>query len=191
MPPPRSVRHGRSSGPPRARAAPRPPPRPDPDHAGPRHAARRAGRRDRVPRCTRSSSATQLQVPMMATGFAICGLVFAAVAVLSVDGRRPGRPRGPRRPRRCSRRCSAGSSPSAALMFLAAAVIMGMIWSGTSRRDGRLVHSPGPAAGHGPPSSRGLGRHPFKVEIAGSNPAGGTTGPPVALLSSRRWRSWA
>ena len=25
-----------------------------------------------------------------------------------------------------------------------------------------------------PPSSRGLGRHPFKVEIAGSNPAGGT-----------------
>jgi hypothetical protein len=26
-----------------------------------------------------------------------------------------------------------------------------------------------------PPSSRGLGRHPFKVEIAGSNPAGGTT----------------
>ena len=27
-----------------------------------------------------------LQVPMMATGFAICGLVFAAVAVLSVMG---------------------------------------------------------------------------------------------------------
>ncbi len=26
-----------------------------------------------------------------------------------------------------------------------------------------------------PPSSRGLGHHPFKVEIAGSNPAGGTT----------------
>jgi hypothetical protein len=26
-----------------------------------------------------------------------------------------------------------------------------------------------------PPSSRGPGRHPFKVEIAGSNPAGGTT----------------
>ena len=29
-----------------------------------------------------------------------------------------------------------------------------------------------------PPSSRGLGRHPFKVEIAGSNPAGGTSDPP-------------
>ena len=29
----------------------------------------------------------------------------------------------------------------------------------------------GPA---GPPSSRGLGRHPFKVEITGSNPVGGT-----------------
>ena len=28
----------------------------------------------------------QLQVPMMATGFAICGLVFAAVAVLAVFG---------------------------------------------------------------------------------------------------------
>jgi hypothetical protein len=28
-----------------------------------------------------------------------------------------------------------------------------------------------------PPSSRGLGRHPFKVEIAGSNPAGGTKIP--------------
>lgn len=26
-----------------------------------------------------------------------------------------------------------------------------------------------------PPSSSGLGRYPFKVEIAGSNPAGGTT----------------
>ncbi len=26
-----------------------------------------------------------------------------------------------------------------------------------------------------PPSSRGLGRHPFKVEITGSNPVGGTT----------------
>ena len=34
------------------------------------------------------------------------------------------------------------------------------------------------APGHGPPvppSSRGLGRHPFKVEIRGSNPLGGTT----------------
>ena len=26
-----------------------------------------------------------------------------------------------------------------------------------------------------PPSSSGLGRHPFKVKVAGSNPAGGTT----------------
>src|SRR3972149_11886567 len=29
-------------------------------------------------------------------------------------------------------------------------------------------------AGASPPSSRGLGRHPFKVEIRGSNPLGGT-----------------
>src|SRR4029077_12727108 len=31
------------------------------------------------------------------------------------------------------------------------------------------------SAGALPPSSRGLGRHPFKVEIRGSNPLGGTT----------------
>ncbi len=29
------------------------------------------------------------------------------------------------------------------------------------------------------PSSSGLGRHPLKVEIAGSNPAGVTNGPVV------------
>lgn len=33
------------------------------------------------------------------------------------------------------------------------------------------IHRESPAS----PSSRGLGHHPFKVEIAGSNPAGGTT----------------
>ena len=36
-----------------------------------------------------------------------------------------------------------------------------------------------------PPSSRGPGRHPFKVEIAGSNPAGGTTGPACSDPSGR------
>jgi hypothetical protein len=30
------------------------------------------------------------------------------------------------------------------------------------------------SAAAAPPSSSGLGHHPFKVEIAGSNPAGGT-----------------
>ena len=30
------------------------------------------------------------------------------------------------------------------------------------------------ATGYAPPSSSGLGHHPFKVETAGSNPAGGT-----------------
>ena len=33
----------------------------------------------------------QLQVPLMATGFAVCGIVFAVVAVLSVRRRRPRR----------------------------------------------------------------------------------------------------
>lgn len=32
-----------------------------------------------------------------------------------------------------------------------------------------------------PPSSSGLGRHPFKVKVAGSNPAGGTMNRTPAL----------
>ncbi len=37
-----------------------------------------------------------------------------------------------------------------------------------------------------PPWSSGLGRHPFKVKIAGSNPAGGTTSErPRALFFLR------
>ena len=40
---------------------------------------------------------------------------------------------------------------------------------------GPLLDSAGPV----PPSSRGLGRHPFKVEIRGSNPLGGTTLAPT------------
>ena len=46
--------------------------------------------------------------------------------------------------------------------------------SGRSRTD-PLVDSGRPV----PPSSRGLGRHPFKVEIRGSNPLGGTTLTPA------------
>ena len=38
----------------------------------------------------------------------------------------------------------------------------------------RLTGLLGPSA-TSPPSSRGLGHHPFKVKIAGSNPAGGTS----------------
>ena len=72
----------------------------------------------------------QLQVPMMATGFAICGLVFAAVAVLAVRGvvqaGRDGRDA-----RAVLSALAGGFVAVGALMFLAAALIMGMIWSGT------------------------------------------------------------
>ncbi len=72
----------------------------------------------------------QLQVPMMATGFAICGLVFAAVAVLAVMGViRSGREG--RDGRAVVSALVGGLVAVGALMFLSAAVIMGMIWSGT------------------------------------------------------------
>ena len=49
------------------------------------------------------------------------------------------------------------------------------------------VHS----GGASPPSSRGLGRHPFKVEIRGSNPLGGKPavfpGRRVGPVASSRW----
>jgi hypothetical protein len=72
----------------------------------------------------------QLQVPLMATGFAICGLVFAAVAVLSVAAV----VRAGREGRDGAAVLTAllgGLFSIAALMFLAAAVIMSLIWSGT------------------------------------------------------------
>ena len=72
----------------------------------------------------------QLQVPMMATGFAICGLVFAAVAVLAVFGVvRAGREG--RDGRAVLSALVGGLVAIGALMFLSAAMIMGMIWNGT------------------------------------------------------------
>ncbi|HEY6571526.1 MAG TPA: hypothetical protein VIZ22_14640 [Candidatus Limnocylindrales bacterium] len=72
----------------------------------------------------------QLQVPMMATGFAICGLVFAAVAALAVFGViRAGREG--RDGRAVLSALVGGLVAVCALMFLSAALIMGMIWSGT------------------------------------------------------------
>jgi drug/metabolite transporter (DMT)-like permease len=72
----------------------------------------------------------QLQVPMMATGFAICGLVFAAVAVLAVFqvilAGREGRDG-----RAVLTALFGGLMAVGALMFLSAAMIIGMIWSGT------------------------------------------------------------
>ena len=72
----------------------------------------------------------QLQVPLMATGFAICGLVFAAVALLSVAAvvraGRDGRD-GPA----VLTALLGGLFAIAALMSFSAAVIMSLIWSGT------------------------------------------------------------
>lgn len=73
----------------------------------------------------------QLQVPLMASGFAMVGLVFgamAAIAVLSVV-------RAGREGRDGTAVLSAvlgGLLAVAALMSLAAAVIMSLIWSGTA-----------------------------------------------------------
>jgi hypothetical protein len=72
----------------------------------------------------------QLQVPLMATGFAVLGLVFAAVAVLSVAAV----VRAGREGRDGAAVLTAllgGLFAIGALMSLAAAVIFSLIWGGT------------------------------------------------------------
>ncbi len=72
----------------------------------------------------------QLQVPLMATGFAICGLVFAATAVLSVAAV----VRAGREGRDGAAVLTAlvgGLFAVAALMSLAVAWIASLIWRGT------------------------------------------------------------
>ena len=72
----------------------------------------------------------QLQVPLMATGLAICGLVVAAIALLSVAAV----VRAGREGRDGAAVLTAlvgGLFSVAALMSLAGAVIMSLIWSGT------------------------------------------------------------
>ncbi len=72
----------------------------------------------------------QLQVPLMATGFAVIGLVFAAMAVLSIRSVvRAGREG--RDGTAVITALAGGLLALAALMSLAAAMIMSMIWSGS------------------------------------------------------------
>jgi len=72
----------------------------------------------------------QLQVPLMATGFAICGLVFAVVAVLSVAAViRAGREG--RDGAAVLTALGGGLIAAASMLLLAGAVIMSMIWGGT------------------------------------------------------------
>jgi hypothetical protein len=72
----------------------------------------------------------QLQVPLMASGFAVIGLVFAAMAVLAlasvVKAGRAGRDGTA-----VMTALFGGLIAVAALMALAGAVIMSLIWSGS------------------------------------------------------------
>jgi hypothetical protein len=72
----------------------------------------------------------QLQVPLMATGFAVCGIVLAAMAVMSVAAvMRAGREG--RDAAAVLTALAGGLVAIAALLLLAGAVIMSLIWSGT------------------------------------------------------------
>ena len=72
----------------------------------------------------------QLQIPLMASGFAICGLVLAAMAVMGLASViRAGR--DGRDGTAVLTALVAGLVAVASLMSLAAAVIMSLIWSGT------------------------------------------------------------
>ena len=70
------------------------------------------------------------QVPMMATGLAVCGIVLAVVAVLSlgavVRAGRDGRDGAA-----VLTALLGGLTAAAAMLLLAGAVIMSLIWSGT------------------------------------------------------------
>jgi hypothetical protein len=73
----------------------------------------------------------QLQVPLMASGFAVIGLVFATMAVLAVISViRSGR--DGRDGMAVMTALFGGLIAVAAMMSLAAAVIMSLIWSGTT-----------------------------------------------------------
>ena len=70
------------------------------------------------------------QVPLMASGFAICGLVFAATAVMAVAAVvRAGR--DGRDSAAVLTAIAGGLLAIAAFLSFAAAVIMSLIWSGT------------------------------------------------------------
>jgi uncharacterized membrane protein YadS len=72
----------------------------------------------------------QNQVPLMATGFAICGLVLAVVAVLAVAAViRAGREG--RDGTAVLTALAGGLVAAASMLLLAGAVIMSMIWGGT------------------------------------------------------------
>jgi len=70
------------------------------------------------------------QVPMMATGFAVCGIVFAVLAAMSVGGIISAGREG-RDGTAVLTALVGGLIAVAAMLLLAGAVIMSLIWSGT------------------------------------------------------------
>lgn len=71
-----------------------------------------------------------LQVPLMATGFAICGIVFGIAAFMAVGGVLSAGRAG-HDARAFFTSLVGGLLALGAMLCLAAAVIMGLIWSGT------------------------------------------------------------
>lgn len=71
------------------------------------------------------------QVPMMATGLAVCGIVLAAVAAMSV-GRVVSAGQEGRDGRAVLTALAGGLIAMAAMLMLAGAVILSLIWSGTT-----------------------------------------------------------
>jgi hypothetical protein len=72
-----------------------------------------------------------LQVPLMATGFAVCGIVFLIAAFMAVRAV-IGAGREGRDGRAFFTSLFGGLLAVAAMLFLAAAVIMGLIWNGSA-----------------------------------------------------------
>jgi len=70
------------------------------------------------------------QIPMMATGFAVCGIVLAVVAAMSV-GKIISAGREGRDGTAVITALVGGVLAMAAMLMLAGAVIMSLIWSGT------------------------------------------------------------
>src|SRR3954466_12115738 len=71
-----------------------------------------------------------LQVPLMATGFAVCGIVFLVAAFMAVGGVLSAGRAG-HDARAFFTSLVGGLLALGAMLCLAAAVIMGLIWSGT------------------------------------------------------------
>jgi hypothetical protein len=72
-----------------------------------------------------------LQVPLMATGFAVCGIVFGIAAAMAVAGVMEAGRDG-RDGTAVLTSLVGGLFAVAAMMLIAAAVIMGLIWTGTT-----------------------------------------------------------